>query len=378
MKVDLDRSQDVSRTQVIASGELWDYLVDGSDPGASWASMGFSVASPWNIATDGTVTGPVVSPIGYGEAIGINSLATDVGQPVQPRPLAYFFRHEFDLSDPTSVVDFELRMKVDDGAVVYLNGVEVVRLNMPMDVVATFETAATGEISNERDWQRLFIGCMDAIDLMETGNVLAVSIHQANSGSSDIRMDVDLVAIYASPDEGAVIPTTPTGLTHVTADFVSVLLIFDAQDDAKYFRIERQLVGDLAWETIERALPGDLNTFLDTTVSEGQSYNYRMSAYSTGGHSACSAEAMIMIPQDDLPILFLEDFEVSDSFGKFTPVDVAEPEATWSWVTWDFGTTGAVQGNGVARATVDRLDLDLQALGLDLAHGGVSLAFWGP
>lgn len=44
-------------------------------------------------------------------------------------------------------------------------------------------------------------------------------------------------------------------------------------------------------------------------------------------------------------MIFSENFEIPDSLGQFTAVDVAEPSAAWSWVLWDFGSTGAVQGN---------------------------------
>jgi hypothetical protein len=47
-----------------------------------------------------------------------------------------------------------------------------------------------------------------------------------------------------------------------------------------------------------------------------------------------------------LPAVFLEDFEEEESSGQFTLVNVAGPDTGFTWLLWDFGTTGALQGNG--------------------------------
>lgn len=335
------RGTDVLRQRVVASGDLWDYRVDGGDPGAGWNDTGYAIDAAWNMDTGGTPTGPVPTTIGYGEAPGV--LVTDLGQPASPRPAVTYFRHEFDLADPSAVTLFDLYMKVDDGAVVYVNGVEVARYNMDLDLTVDNGTFASDNEASERDWKQIPITCED-VALQPTGNVIAVSLHQENDSSSDIRLDLELIAWNASPDGGSA-PAVPGGLTVGNATEASLDLTWDPQADARFFRIERQAAGDVAWEVVEREYPGEFTAYVDSNVEQGTTYNYRLSAVNTHGRSACSAPESGTTLVSLIPVILEEDFEVPNSLGVFTAIDVAEPNASWNWVLWDFGSTGAAQGN---------------------------------
>lgn len=334
------RGSDLLREQVVASGNSWDFSVDGTDPGAGWNDVGFVPPSSWNTTTDGTPIGPSPTPIGYGEDPGV--LATNVTQPDSPRAPAYYFRKEFDLIDPSAVILFDLYMKVDDGAVVYINGVEVSRYNMALDTVVDNDTFASENEGSERDWKSIPIVC-DPLTLQETGNVVAVSLHQENSGSSDIRLDLELFAWNASPDGGDA-PVQPIGLALGNATTSQIELTWDAQSDAKFFRIERQQPGDVAWEVVEAEYPGIFTKYVDTDVEDDTTYSYRMSAVNIHGRSLCSDAATGSTEASLLDVIVEEDFEGGD-FGIFTPVDVLEPNASWSLVSWDFESTMAAQGN---------------------------------
>ncbi len=341
------RGSDLLRTPLIANGDLWDYRVDGVDPGASWNEVGFVPDASWNVATDGTPTGPVPTMLGYGESAG--RLATDLVQPPSPRAAAYYFRREFDLADPTNIALFDLYLKVDDGAVVYVNGVEVARYNLNLDLVVDNDTFASQNESAETDWKQIPITGAD-VPLQATGNVLAISVHQENDGSSDLRLDAELIAWVGSPDAGTA-PATPTGLATANATEISLDLTWDGQSDAKFFRIERQSPGDAAWEVVEREYPGTFTSYVDTEVQSGLTYSYRIWAVNIHGRSALSATAEGTTLVSLLPVIFEENFEVPDSFGQFTPVDVAGPDRNFAWVLWDFGSTGAIQGNGFGGET---------------------------
>lgn len=175
-QIDPNRQADMTLSQIISPGDMWDYRVDGADPGADWSEVGFVPDENWNVNTAGVATGMAATPIGYGEDEG--KLATDVGQPEEPRPAAYFFRKEFDLTNPANVVKMDLLLLVDDGATIYLNGIEVARYNMEMDTEVTFETFAAAGENNERFWKDIPLTNIDEITLRETGNVLAISMHQ--------------------------------------------------------------------------------------------------------------------------------------------------------------------------------------------------------
>jgi hypothetical protein len=110
----------------------------------------------------------------------------------------YYFRKEFGFSgDPSRTSLFLDDLVLDDGAVVYLNGVEVYRQNMPAGAVShsTLATPAVGlpAVQNQIE--------ISAASLVRgSGNVLAVEVHQsALGGDSDMVFSVGLSATISPP-----------------------------------------------------------------------------------------------------------------------------------------------------------------------------------
>ena len=120
---------------LVPRGAVWKYLDDGSDPGTAWRQPGFSDVA-WR-------SGP--AQLGYGDG----DEATVVGF----GPLSFFkyittyFRRSFTLAEPSDVVRLRLRLQRDDGAVVYLNGVEVARSNLLSFLTIEPETLAFDDVS---------------------------------------------------------------------------------------------------------------------------------------------------------------------------------------------------------------------------------------
>ncbi len=81
----------------------------------------------------------------------------------------------------------------DDGAVVYLNGVEIARSNMPTGTVASSTRASTaiGDVTAESTYYAFTV---NTAALLAGVNVIAVEIHQATRDSSDISFDLELIA----------------------------------------------------------------------------------------------------------------------------------------------------------------------------------------
>jgi hypothetical protein len=169
-------------------------------------------------------------------------------------------------------------------------------------------------------------------------------------------MDAELIAFVESPDAGSA-PTTPTGLTVGETTFSSVALSWNAPTNTKVLQIERQAEGDVAWEVIEEDWPGTFTSYVDTDVTQGTTYTYRLTAMNIYGASGFSDPATVEIPENLILPIFEEHFEAPNSFGQFTPVNLGAEDAQWKWVLWDFGTTGAVQGNnfGASGPTEDWL-----------------------
>jgi hypothetical protein len=102
------------------------------------------------------------------------------------------------------------RLVRDDGAVIWLNGREVYRSNMPAGAI-TYTTRAAATVTGA-DEQAFFPTTVDASWLVPGTNVLAVEAHQINPTSSDLGFNLELTAIGYTDDL-----TTPT-LTITLAD----------------------------------------------------------------------------------------------------------------------------------------------------------------
>ena len=112
------------------------------------------------------------------------SLGPPVGSRFElPRgPTTYYFRTTFDVDDPSDGANVLMQLVAQDGAVVYLNGVEVFRHNMPLgDIAYTTSALSDGLALNAVDPVRL------PAEIMRTGaNVLAVETHVAPTDDLDV------------------------------------------------------------------------------------------------------------------------------------------------------------------------------------------------
>ena len=156
----------------------WKYLDDGSDPGTHWYAPAFDDSSwPEGQAMFGYGR---PSDHSYGTVLNYGPNASD-------KFPAYFFRKTFHIDDPSSVNQMILTLQVDDGAIVYLNGHEIVRHNMPAGAV-THKTYANAVVIYLDISRHLIPGNL----LVEGENLIAVQVHQCNESSSDVAFDLSL------------------------------------------------------------------------------------------------------------------------------------------------------------------------------------------
>lgn len=174
---------DLQALALIAPQSAWKYRDATTAPPANWAQPDFD-DNAWQQGN---------AQLGYGD--GDETTTLSYGSSSNNKTPSYYFRQQFDIagSDSAQIIGLTLRLLVDDGAVVYLNGNEVMRYNMPSGSVA-FNTYAANVISGaaEDAWQSFNLPISG---LVSGQNVLAVSIHQVDGSSSDVSFDADLSAM---------------------------------------------------------------------------------------------------------------------------------------------------------------------------------------
>lgn len=178
---------------LIPLGAVWRYLDNGSDQGGAWTAIGFNE----------TAWGSGAAQLGYGD----NDEATRVeDNPVpgyngadQDRYITTYFRKSFVVSDPASFTALDLRVMRDDGVVVYLNGSEVYRQNMPGGPIG-YLTPASSNVSAP-DESAFYSTNVNPGYLVFGTNVVAVEIHQVAANSSDVSFELELKGVqsYRAP-----------------------------------------------------------------------------------------------------------------------------------------------------------------------------------
>lgn len=180
-----------ANTLVFPAGSSWKYDDSGSDNGSDWQNSQF----------DDTTWGEGPAPLGFGN-ITNTTVATPVNSSI-PRKVTVYFRKTFEISNPDSISTGFIDLHADGGAVVYVNGNEVLRDNMP-DGVITPETLSTSD-GNEGVFDTF---SFDGALLSEGENLITVELHNRSAGSSDMVFDLKLS--YESNNRTATIPINGT------------------------------------------------------------------------------------------------------------------------------------------------------------------------
>ncbi|WP_078427396.1 bacterial Ig-like domain-containing protein [Alkalihalobacterium alkalinitrilicum] len=202
----------------VAKGSEWKYLDDGSNQYTSLDQM-----TDWrhpDYDDRQWKSGPAL--LGYG---GYNGEKTTVGfgpSSSNKYPTTYF-RKTIEIENPDAVFDLNLSILRDDGAVVYLNGVEVFRNNMPEGEIG-YLTLAASTIGKDYNYYSTEV----VPTLLRKGeNVLAVSIHQDRRSSSDIVFDLEMVGKTSAKQQpieavNLEIVTAPNLVTYIEGEDLEV------------------------------------------------------------------------------------------------------------------------------------------------------------
>lgn len=167
---------------LVGLGSSWSYLDDGSDQAAAWTAPAFE-ESGWR-------TG--LAQLGYGDGDEVTLIRSNRSDGT--RIVTTYFRRAFSANNVADVTNLTVQLIRDDGAIGYLNGVELFRNNMPTGAVSYTNFSAT--VVTDEDVLQEF--AVNHALLTEGANMLAIEVHQANLTSSDVSFDLALLARRAN------------------------------------------------------------------------------------------------------------------------------------------------------------------------------------
>jgi len=164
---------------LIATGSVWRYWDTNVAPPAGWQNPAFD-DSGWRSGA---------AELGYGD--GDERTLIRSTNASGARVLTAYFRHFFDQTNPAGFAGLSWQLRRDDGAVVWLNGAEAFRQNMPSGPIAHTNFAAS--VVNNATAERALNPTNTSAAALRPGiNVVAVEVHQSDAGSSDISFELAL------------------------------------------------------------------------------------------------------------------------------------------------------------------------------------------
>ena len=264
-------------------GDTWCYMATGGDLGTAWRAEAYD-DSAWP-------SGPGI--LGFKNT----PLATTV--PSTNGRSTYYFRTRVNVANASTLGSATMHAIIDDGAVVYVNGVEAVRNNLAAGTVAFTQKAlvdVTGAAENTPVTLNL------PINLFKTGtNTIAVEVHNKSNAPGDLGFDADIT--FGTGGGGG-------GGGGVVLDYGHSWKYLDTGvDQATAWRATA--FDDSAWASGPGSL-GFGNTPLGTTLNKAQkrtTYYFR----STVTVGSLPASATLDLLRDDGAVVYIDGNEVARS-----------------------------------------------------------------
>ncbi|MBI5387555.1 MAG: hypothetical protein HZA90_23085 [Verrucomicrobia bacterium] len=171
------------------TNQTWRYNQSGTDLGTAWRAPSFNDSAwPTGRGAFAWENNAVVNAL----TNTVLSLSNAAGAYIR----TFYFRTTFVFTNDLDLYTVTSSNLLDDGVVVYLNGVEAYRWNMPTTTIAWTTLAPTANPLGEGV---AFVTNLPPHMLVQGTNSLAVEVHQAGTASSDVVFDLSVNAAYQSP-----------------------------------------------------------------------------------------------------------------------------------------------------------------------------------
>jgi len=191
-----------SSSSLISYGGLWRYysLNNYTAAPADISSLNWT-EDTYNDSGNWTNTPNNSNAFGYNES--------NVNAPTQINRRTYYLRRDINITNPLQYSSITLTAKYDDGFIVYVNGVEVARANMPTGSAPYATNPSSAREFTDGD----FVFQIPTSSFANGNNQIAVALYNRNNGTTDFYFDMKLdgndaaTATYNSSAANLVLPT---------------------------------------------------------------------------------------------------------------------------------------------------------------------------
>jgi len=165
---------------LVKGGDNWKYFDAGQDLGTNWVRPDYD-DSGWS-------NGP--ARLGYGDL----AFATKVsyGPASTNKYPTTYFRHALVVPDNVTMTNLVLRLEQEHGTVVWLNGRELWRTNLPVGPIVYTNLALVKPANTDSPYIFTPVN-VDVAKLSPGTNVLAVELHQLATNGAAIGFDMELI-----------------------------------------------------------------------------------------------------------------------------------------------------------------------------------------
>ena len=338
------------------TNHFWKYDQSGNDLGTAWRAPGFNDAA-W--------------PAGRGIFAREDNASivplTNTVLSLNPGPgqiATYYFRTHFNYTGETVGVQLVSSNYFDDSAVVYLNGVEAFRENMPGG------TVSSATLANTASTEGVFVTSnLPPALLLPGDNVLAVEVHQVNLTSSDVAFGMQLTLVP--------LPPTPLQFTNQPASAVVL--------EGRAASFSGAVSGSFAyfqWFKNGVLIPGATASALAlSNVAPGAAGAYTLQASNHFGVVLSAAATLTVLPDESAPVLLSADLltptQIQLVFSEPVLLLTATNKLNYQ-ITNTFGGQFVVQSAVLTNQTNVLLTVTALAAGVNYIATALNIADTGP
>ncbi|CAM1364880.1 helix-turn-helix transcriptional regulator [Tenacibaculum xiamenense] len=171
-----------SQEKIIKSGDEWRFYDKAIPPKNGWINSS-RITSTWKKG---------ISGLGYGDKAVTTVI--DFGKDPDNKRITAYFSKGFQIDNPHDFVLYQVNIEKDDGIVLYLNGKEIFRKDMPIGKIH-HDTKASGLIVSGQSEAFLHTIFITPEDLRRGENIISASVHQGTEKSEDLIFNLELFGL---------------------------------------------------------------------------------------------------------------------------------------------------------------------------------------